>query len=353
MVWGILRAAGPAAVRAGVSVAVPLAAVLVVGRPEWAMYAAFGAFTSLYGRNRVHLSRLVMQASAAAALVTAVLAGVLVGALRERSWPAVIGAAVVAGVGMLVAGAADWHPPGAMFLVFAFGAVASVSHRLADVPLAVSVAVCSAGFSLVVGNAVGMLRRAPDPGEPGNPRHPHDPAPERHSERPAAGGSAGVAGGADVGGAVRGAVAALVAGSVATGVGIGHPYWATVAAVAPLSARGVSAQLGRAGHRIAGTLAGLVVAAAVLSLGLSEYPAVVLLAFLQVGAELLVGRHYGAAMVLITPLALLMNQVVAPRPIGQLLWDRGVETVVGGLVACAVILGSGWLTRRRQVRGEI
>ncbi len=59
----------PAALRAGISVAVPLLAVFVAGRPEWSMYAAFGAFTSLYGRTRTGRARLVMQASAAAALV--------------------------------------------------------------------------------------------------------------------------------------------------------------------------------------------------------------------------------------------------------------------------------------------
>lgn len=53
------------ALRAGLSVGVPLIAVLLLGRPAWTSYAVFGAFTSLYGRNHVHLSRAAMQASAA------------------------------------------------------------------------------------------------------------------------------------------------------------------------------------------------------------------------------------------------------------------------------------------------
>ena len=52
-------------------------------------------------------------------------------------------------------------------------------------------------------------------------------------------------------------VAAVVAGTVATAVGIGHPYWATVAAVAPLSAPAAGPRLLRAAHRIVGTLLGL------------------------------------------------------------------------------------------------
>ena len=37
------------ALRAGVSVLVPLLVIAAIHRPEWTMYAAFGAFTSLYG----------------------------------------------------------------------------------------------------------------------------------------------------------------------------------------------------------------------------------------------------------------------------------------------------------------
>lgn len=147
-------------------------------------------------------------------------------------------------------------------------------------------------------------------------------------------------------GSAAAASSALVAGAVATGFGIGHPYWATVAAVAPLAARGRSAQLVRAAHRIAGTLGGLLVAALVLAPGFGPYPAVAILAVLQIAAELVVGRNYGVAMLFITPLALLMNQVAAPRPMADLLWDRGLETVIGGAIACLIIILTHSLTTR-------
>ena len=41
------------AVRAAISVFVPLAMVTLLGHPEWSPYAAFGAFTSLYVRKSV------------------------------------------------------------------------------------------------------------------------------------------------------------------------------------------------------------------------------------------------------------------------------------------------------------
>ena len=251
----------PAALRAGVSVATPLLVVLLIDRPHWAMYAA-------------------------------------------RTWLAVLIAAVIGGAGTALATLAEWHPPGALFLVFAFGAVASVPHRLADLPAAVAVASASAAFSLLVANAP-ALARAPVGGGPraapsaDREFRPLDVRTKLRHTMPAA---------------VSTAASALVAGTVATGFGIGHPYWATVAAVAPLSARGRSAQLVRAAHRIAGTLGGLLLAAVILAPGFGPYPAVAILAVLQVAAELVVARNYGVAMLFITPLALLMNQVAAPRP---------------------------------------
>ena len=62
---------------------------------------------------------------------------------------------------------------------------------------------------------------------------------------------------------------------------------------------------------------------------------------LQVLAELLVGRNYALALVVITPLALLMVHLVAPVPARVLLLDRGVETLIGVAVGMVV----GYLTR--------
>jgi hypothetical protein len=95
------------ALRAGISMLVPLLVLVAMGRPEWSAYAAFGAFASLYGRNHIHLSRAVMQASAGALLTVS----------------------VVAVLGSVIAAVQDWHPPGPLFLVFAFGAVAGLLRR--------------------------------------------------------------------------------------------------------------------------------------------------------------------------------------------------------------------------------
>lgn len=301
------------AVRAGISVLVPLLVVVALGHPEWSAYAAFPAFASLYGRTSVHLSRAVMQLTAGTALTLALLLGVVVGTLPSRAWVAVAVVGVVAAGGSLLATAQDWHPPGPLFLVFAFGAVASVPHSLADLRIAAPVAVLTALFAVVVGNAGAFLRRSGPRSVPARLRPPWSWEPVRY------------------------ALAAVGAGSVATAVGIGHPYWATVAAVAPLSAPAAAHRVVRAAHRIVGTLLGLGTAAALLALQLPPVGIVLGVAALQIATEFVVGRNYGLALLFITPLALLMGELALPRPMGSLLFERGIETAIGACLAVLVI----------------
>ena len=75
----------------------------------------------------------------------------------------------------------------------------------------------------------------------------------------------------------------------------------------------------------------------------------VVIAALQVAAELLVGRNYAVAMLVITPLALLMGQTAHEQPVGALLFDRGVETVIGSTVGLLLILGLYWWRRRGRL----
>ncbi|GAA2152671.1 FUSC family protein [Nocardioides koreensis] len=323
------------ALRAGVSVLVPLLVLWAIDQQQWSIYAAFGAFTSLYGRNHVHLSRTRMQLTLAVLLTLATTAGVVVGLSAHRAWLAVPATALVAVGGSLVSDAQDWHPPGPLFLVFAFAARASLPSEPADVLAAVLVAGASAGFSVLVGGAGAWWRHA--------------------RARRAAGGQ-GASGPARSGPALRRAsygevarrhalrngLAVAIAGSLATAVGIGHPYWAMVSAVVPLAARDLGQQVTRGLHRVIGTGLGLGMAAVLFALDPRGLLLILVIVLLQVGAELLVGRNYALALVAVTPLALLMVHVVAPTPAGTLLWDRGLETLIGVVIGLAV----GYLTRR-------
>jgi uncharacterized membrane protein YccC len=122
-----------------------------------------------------------------------------------------------------------------------------------------------------------------------------------------------------------------------------------VAAVVPMSAPDTSGRLLRAAQRLAGTLAGVLLAWALLAAGPPPLVVISVAALLQAGAELYVGRNYAVAMLFITPLALSMTHLAHPVPVGGLVADRALDTLVGVAVAAAIAL----LTheRRQDVAG--
>ncbi|MFS3128644.1 FUSC family protein [Nocardioides sp. Bht2] len=300
------------ALRAGFSVAVPLLLCIALGHPEWTLYAAFGAFTSLYGRNHIHLPRAVMQASAGAALTLTVVAGATVARAGTTDLSLLLGCLIVVVLGQLVAERQDWHPPGPIFLTFAFGAVASAPPLHDSLWVPAAVAGSTALFGVIVGNAGAVVRRQRGDASP--------------SPRPVSGH------------AIRLAIGVLIAGTAALASGLGHPYWAIVAVVAALAGADHASRSMRAWHRVLGTLAGLIPAAILLSLSLGPVRTVLVVVVLQVLTELVVGRNYALALLCITPMALLMGQLGAHRPVGDLLLDRGAETAIGGAVALAMIV---------------
>ena len=322
------------ALRAAVSVAVPLLVLWATGHLGWSIYAVFGAFTSLYGRERTDRDRLALQVEAGITQVVAVTLGVVVGLSDQRAWISVPVAAAVAVGASYESARRGWHPPGSLFQVFGFAAVASAPSTPADLAPAVLVAAAGAAFSVLVGMAGPAVRsvRSATPLSPARP----------------------------IGGAVEGVTryalqsgaGVLLAGAIATSAGIGRPYWAMVSAVVPLVARDLTVQLTRGLHRVVGTGLGLLVAWAFFALDVRGLALVLLVVVLQAGAELLVGRNYALALVCVTPLALLMVHLVAPVPTRELLLDRGVETVIGVLVGVAL----GHLSRPRfgeRVRARV
>lgn len=86
------------AIRCGVSVFVPLLTLLLIDRIDLAIFASFGAFTAIYGRNLEHGPRLQMQLRVGflmtALLLLAAFAGQHGISERDNAW-ALVGVAQV------------------------------------------------------------------------------------------------------------------------------------------------------------------------------------------------------------------------------------------------------------------
>jgi hypothetical protein len=310
------------ALRASICVLFPMLVLTATGHTSWCVYAAFGAFAGLYGRYRDYGDRVRMQATAAVLLVAAVVTGTLTALGPDPRWMAVAGAAVWAGIGGVATDAFDWHPPGSLFLVFAYAVCAAVPATPSSLLVALVVTSGAALLALLLGASGALLPRSA-------PRSGAGPGPGlRYAvRRPGAGAHL-----------LRLAGGAGAAGGAATAIGLGHPYWATVAAVVPMAAPDTSGRLLRGVQRLAGTAAGLLLAAGLLAPHLPVLGVVLVVAVLQLLAELLIGRNYALALVFVTPLALLLGQLGRPLPAAGLLRDRAVETLLGVIAAVALTL---------------
>lgn len=289
--------------RVGVTVLVPLLVLLATHRMDLAVYAVFGAFTGIYGRNLRHDPRLRAQLRGGglmlAVLAAATLAGRLGVAEQADPWGLVLWTTVVAGV-------------------------------------------CAFVWAL----AVGMASRV----HPGR-RHQivwpdtvlHDDGARRLILWEAAWY------------VVAAGVAGVVATLLAAPAGVHHNYWAMVAAVVPLVGHSTRYRVSRGLQRVIGTFLGLVLTAGIILLDPPVIVLVLIIAVLQVAAELYIARQYVIAQTVVTPLALLSTMLVGVTAGGagslmaagglQHLADRGVETVIGAAVGIVCVLFP-WAWRR-------
>lgn len=321
------------AVRAALSMAVPLVLAWRLGHLDWSLFLAFGAFCSVFGRHQGYRDRARMQLGAGATIVATITLGTAVGTVAPGSLLAVAAMTLSSGIGFLLSRKNGWLPLGSLFFVFASGATSSFAQPASAIPLAF--VLCS--LSVLFSTGLGQLGRF----TPAGRRGPKMPGPVVLSWK-ALLGAPGVR--ADV---LRFAAGPLIAGGIATLVGIGHPYWAAVSATVPLLGVSLEARFVRAGQRLVGTLIGVGLALALLALDPNDAVMLLIVVLLQAVAELLVLRNYGLTVIALTPLALLLSHLVAPTPILQLAGDRAVETAIGVAVAVGVML----VTRRpREAR---
>jgi len=311
------------AIRCGASVTLAFLVVAAVGRLDLAGYASLGALASLYGRSSGYAWRLRLMALVGGALTVAVAA---TSALAAAAAPVVAELAVLT---LLAAGATAGAvalrtgPPGATILVFAAGAGTAPVLAAGDVPARAAAVAGGALLACLVCNAGWVLDR-----RRGRPTEPAPPV--RDVVR------AGTAGGAALAPTASVAVAAALAGTVASAAGWGHPAWAVMGAAAVLQGAHVRHMGVRALQRAAGTAAGVAIALPLLGAHLPFWAVAALVVVLQTATELVVARHYGVAMLTITPMALLMTSLGAPLDPARLALDRALDTAAGAVVGLVV-----------------
>ena len=329
------------AFRAAVAAMLPLVVLLAMGRIEWGAYAAFGAFTALYGRGEPYRQRVVSLTVAAVGLLACIAGGTAIAATGAPLWVTGIVLVAVTTAGTLVAMSFDLLPRGALFFVFALLVCAQVPTPAAEWGERMFVAVCSAAFAWLLGMSGAVLRRwAPARLLPAFRTLERVPRRRRVTSEPRV--WLAVA---------QNGVGGVAAGALAVGFGLGHPYWSVVSLVAVIPPPHGPNTMGRAVERIVGTVVGLGAAAVLLWPQPPAWVLIVAIGVCQFAAELLVGWFYAAALVFITPLALSVSELGASSPVDSLLGDRLIETVVGAGIGLVLVIVGRWIVRESPATG--
>ncbi|BAH50404.1 FUSC family protein [Rhodococcus opacus] len=140
--------------------------------------------------------------------------------------------------------------------------------------------------------------------------------------------------------AARIAAAAALAGWICMAVGLEHPLWASMGAMAAMQGFNFSQTVQRGIQRVVGNVAGAVLAAGLIAAAMGYWQTVVVIVVLQTVTELVVIKNYAFASVAITPMALLLTglgSAVAPDIAVSRVVDTLVGVVVGVIVSAVAI----------------
>ena len=258
-----------------------------------------------------------MQTAAGALIVLSLTAGTAVGALPLASFVAIIGIGLVGGATAGMAEVFQWRPSGALFMVFAFGACASNPETISKIPIAFVVGSICALYAIAIG-LIGVWHSTINKIAPTTSKIHFNRREIRRNFYQYGG-------------------TASVAMFISTVDHLSHPYWAAMTAVVPLSATSTADRISRGLHRLVGTFIGLFVAVAIISTHPHGWIMLLWIGFLLVSAELFVLKHYGMAMVFMTPMALLMTQLNVKHISTSLVLDRGITTGIGVAIGLSAL----------------
>lgn len=125
--------------------------------------------------------------------------------------------------------------------------------------------------------------------------------------------------------------------AIAQALQLDRPYWVPVSCLAVIQGVSLRAVWNRQLQRVLGTAIGMLLAWALLSLPLDPWRIALLVIALVFVIESLVVRHYGLAVIFITPLTILLAEAatLGAAPLAELIASRFIDTLLGCVVGLA------------------
>lgn len=330
--------------RVGVAVAVVFALGGLAGEHTLAGFGALGALVSAFCRPDPYPVRAGRLAVLGAGITAAIGVGAVLGAAGVGVLAEVVVISVLAGAAAYLVWALHIVGPGAVAFVFGAAGAQAFARDLGDVAAVTAVTAGGAVIGALAALAPWLIRLA------AGKRGRHESATVRrepiwttlhrapHRTLLARGARITVAGG--------------LGAAVAISLGLDHPMWATMGAVATMQGVGYHVTVHRGVQRLLGNVGGAVLAALLLGLPLGYWGTVASIIVFQVAAEVAATVNYALTSLAVTPMALLLTGLGTGLTPGAAL-DRVLDTAVGvviGIVVAAVTISGTDAEHLRRMR---
>ncbi|GAA0692508.1 FUSC family protein [Marinobacterium maritimum] len=295
-------------------------------------FAALGTLVALLGRfapgKKRHLT--LFQAGLCQVLVVLIMSSAAwLGApeLLELSL-----LALLCGVLLFICVTGNFGPPGALIFIFAAGASMTTEISLEQVVQRTLMTAVVAVLAWAVCALTEPLRQLPGP-ESNFPEEPQRPLTHRLIA------------------AARISVGAGFAIFIASyALEANYPAWAAMGALAIMQGTHLHISMNRALQRMAGTVAGAVLAWILLQQAPSIWFLILIVAVLQLLTEFVIGFNYALGLLFVTPMALLMTYLGANGNVGmEIVTERLLDTLLGAGIGIAVAVLLSTLDDRRYL----
>ncbi|MGP5551036.1 FUSC family protein [Psychrobacter namhaensis] len=221
-------------------------------------------------------------------------------------------------------------PPAGLFVMMAGAIALFIPLPLEDIMPAIGLVMLGSGFALVMALAYSLFLLATRPSTP-TPTYSYEPDTITESV------------------IVAGFVSLALL--IALGLNLTKPYWAAVSCFLIIQGIHLRTMWIKQIHRLLGTIVGVSLAGWMLSWGLSIWGVALSILTMMLCIESLVDRHYGLAVIFITPLTIFIAEYGSGLPLSE----QAYQTVIlarlfDTLIGCLVGLGGGVVMHSTNLR---
>ncbi|MES1965766.1 FUSC family protein [Psychrobacter sp. AH5] len=139
--------------------------------------------------------------------------------------------------------------------------------------------------------------------------------------------------------------------SIALLLQMSYPYWAAVSCFIIIQGIHLRTMWVKQFHRLLGTLIGMGLAAWMLSWQLSSWQVATAIFIMMLGIESLVDRHYGLAVIFITPLTIFIAEYGSGLPLSKQIYQQVIQArMLDTALGCLVGISGGLATQSSLLR---